>query len=131
MIVSSARSYVGTKFAPHGRSRRGIDCAGLIVLVARDLGVPCADVQKYPMVESDLLLLNSLRKSFCEIRRRDEIGSILSFRTNYTEHAGILVGRRRIVHAWRRKKEVVESEMPENFESSISGAFSFLEARRG
>lgn len=39
-IVEAARSYCGAKYTHQGRSReRGLDCGGLILVVARELGL--------------------------------------------------------------------------------------------
>ena len=38
-VIRAARRYVGTPFVMAGRSRRGIDCVGLPLCIARDLRV--------------------------------------------------------------------------------------------
>lgn len=49
-VVRAARSYIGTPFHHQGRSRVGMDCAGLVICVARDLGIVPKDfdVPAYP-----------------------------------------------------------------------------------
>lgn len=42
-IVAEARSWVGVPFRHMGRDRGGVDCIGLVVVVARALGIPVRD----------------------------------------------------------------------------------------
>ncbi len=46
-LIAAARGYVGVPWRHQGRSRHGIDCVGLLVCVARDLGIPVEDVRAY------------------------------------------------------------------------------------
>lgn len=46
-VVQAARGWIGTAFRPQGRRRSGIDCIGLIVVVARDLDIPHTDYSHY------------------------------------------------------------------------------------
>jgi len=49
-IVQIARSWLGTPFKHQGRTKRGLDCAGLIILVGKELKVlaPEFDEKNYP-----------------------------------------------------------------------------------
>ena len=46
-LVEAARSYLGVKWRHRGRSRHGIDCAGLVVLSYADCGVELKDFTQY------------------------------------------------------------------------------------
>lgn len=46
-VVATARLYRGVRFQHQGRSRAGMDCAGLIIRVAQDLGLPITDWRAY------------------------------------------------------------------------------------
>jgi cell wall-associated NlpC family hydrolase len=46
-MVAYARSLVGTPFRHRGRSVRGVDCIGLVVLALRQVGVTTADERLY------------------------------------------------------------------------------------
>ena len=46
-VVAQARAWLGTPWRHQGRSPRGVDCAGLVVLVARALGLADHDVAGY------------------------------------------------------------------------------------
>jgi len=38
-VVAQARKYMGVRWAHQGRSPAGMDCAGLVIRVAQDLGL--------------------------------------------------------------------------------------------
>ena len=46
-FIAAARGYVGVPWRHQGRSRFGIDCVGLLVCVARDLGIQIEDMRAY------------------------------------------------------------------------------------
>lgn len=46
-IVDAAREYLGAPFRHQGRNKNGIDCAGLLVAVAWDLGIESWDPAKH------------------------------------------------------------------------------------
>jgi len=46
-LADAARAYIGTRFKHRGRSRRGIDCAGLVKVAYADCGVDLPDYLLY------------------------------------------------------------------------------------
>ena len=42
-IVAAARSFIGVPYRHQGRSVRGVDCSGLVLLVAAKLNIPMKD----------------------------------------------------------------------------------------
>ena len=46
-LVAAARAYMDVPFAHQGRSRTGMDCAGLALLALRDCGYAPADIPAY------------------------------------------------------------------------------------
>lgn len=46
-VVEQARSYLGCPFFHAGRSREGLDCIGLVAMVAHDLGITDFDDLNY------------------------------------------------------------------------------------
>lgn len=46
-LAEAARSYADVPFRHRGRTRKGIDCAGLIWAAYNDCGVPLPDFRKY------------------------------------------------------------------------------------
>lgn len=46
-LIAVARGYLGVPWQHQGRSRHGIDCVGLLVCAAHDLGIPVEDMRAY------------------------------------------------------------------------------------
>lgn len=47
ILIDQARTYLGVPFRHHGRTARGLDCAGLVWRTYADLGVILPDVARY------------------------------------------------------------------------------------
>jgi hypothetical protein len=47
-LIDTARSYTGVRWRHQGRTRSGIDCAGLLIRTAHDLGLSEFDISGYP-----------------------------------------------------------------------------------
>jgi len=57
-FVEAARKYIGLRWVHQGRSRtQGVDCLGLIVLAARDIGMKVEDCTGYRRRPDDRKLL--------------------------------------------------------------------------
>lgn len=71
-IVDSARSYIGVPFRHQGRHKKaGLDCLGLIVQVARDLGYVIEEVADYARYPDKDRLLAEVSKYAVEIPLED------------------------------------------------------------
>lgn len=73
MILPTARGYLGVPFKHQGRSRQGADCVGLLVMVARDLGLAHSDVLTYSRNPSPRKMLDSLAVSCERVSGRDAL----------------------------------------------------------
>ncbi len=49
-VARAARNYLGVRWLHQGRTRQGLDCAGLVVRAAQDLGLPVNDVGGYSRI---------------------------------------------------------------------------------
>jgi hypothetical protein len=132
-IVAVARKWLQVPFRPCGRSRSGIDCLGLLVVVARDLNVPHRDEPHYAMWgRSDHLLLKRMGESLHRERgdtplRAGLIGAFAVERLPV--HAGIfsmLYGRPHLIHARVVPPRVIEEsfEMIPRHECRLIALFS-------
>lgn len=133
-IAAAARAYVGVPFHPHGRTQAGLDCAGLVLAVANDLGLALRDVPPfYAPLRSGFALLRELRDQLVEVNfRRPPAGAVLAFSFGRSEHAAILVDApARVVHAWRSAGRVVETELDEATARRVVGAFVLKGVDRG
>lgn len=63
-LVESARKYIGVPFRHRGRSGKNLDCAGLVLLSARDIGVVLPDIKHYGREPFRDGLLEATRAAF-------------------------------------------------------------------
>ena len=62
--VTAARAYIGTRWRDKGRSRRGLDCVGLLIVVGWETGLLSReyDVRDYPRRPVDSRLIRTLAR---------------------------------------------------------------------
>lgn len=100
-IGDAALSYVGTRFKMRGRTRSGIDCVGLLLVVGRDAGLDLQDTEKQYLRTPDAELFKQMIR---DQSRPGEInciqtGSILMLRQGMTPcHCGIAVKNGSVVN---------------------------------
>ena len=79
-VVRVARSYVGVRWRHQGRTRAGIDCIGLVIAVAHDLGLTDYDFTGYGRVPDG----KALRATMCEqmdlLSTEPQLGDVLLLR---------------------------------------------------
>jgi len=128
-IVEEARSWLGVKWRDKGRSRRGIDCAGLPVLVGIKLGLTTYDNTSYPS-RPDGSFVEVFRKHLIAIpvtSARD--GDVLLFQSRGSLcHCGIRVsvdGVPGVVHAYMLRRKVVEETLAQAVEPLGKPRFAF------
>lgn len=103
-IIATARKYLGVPFHHQGRTASGLDCIGLIVLVAQDLGIPTdLDQRDYPRRPDGRLL--RLLRSACPEVESPAPGAILLFRIRNPDpqepdHAAILTEGNTLIQSW-------------------------------
>jgi cell wall-associated NlpC family hydrolase len=116
-IVEEARSYLGTKWVHQGRTRNGIDCAGLVVCVGNNLGLIAYDrndYQRYPDGSAFLHFFTEgggLQKPVLSAKA----GDIMVLREGaYPCHTSIVSEKRGqlyIIHSFIVRKQVVEEPL--------------------
>lgn len=115
-IVEEARSWLGVPFVHQGRSRRGVDCAGLVIVVGRAVGgfPPDWDFRNYQRQEHPRQMIRLMDEHLS--RRTDgepeRVGDIVVIhpKGSTSWHMGIVVGST-VINAWSRAGEVVESPL--------------------
>lgn len=97
LFADAARSLIGTPWHPQGRSRRGIDCAGVVVVAADIIGETLRDATGYRIPVMDTMLEQLLVTNFDIPDEWPMVGDILAFtfrRASTTadpaQHLGIL-----------------------------------------
>lgn len=126
-IVLKAREYVNTPWHHQGRQKGvGVDCIGLIVCVAKDLGYEVQDFITYTLSPDCKLLLKKLSKHLKEIEiSESEPGDIFLISIySRTQHVAIKTDKG-IIHAYRQAKKVVETSLNAYWQNKIVKAFCF------
>lgn len=132
-IVAAARSWIGTPFEHQGRMKAvGVDCAGLVLGVARELGLPHADVDGYPRIPSRGQLEAELAAQMerLAIGEPPQPGDVLLLRIEREpQHLAILTSLEPMaaVHALAGKglSRCVEHRLDERWQSRLIAAYRF------
>lgn len=116
-IVSEARSWLGVKWRHQGRKRSGVDCCGLVIVVARDLGLTCYDTNRYSRrTTGDEFVHHFVDAGMTKIpMARAQPGDvILTADRLFPCHCGIIGSNEdglTIIHAYANKRMVVEEPL--------------------
>lgn len=114
-VVNEARGWLGTPWRHQGRTRQGIDCIGLPVVIGRALKISKYDVQAYGREPKDLLAHFTQAGAVRIDPKKAADGDLIAFhQRGYPCHCGILSTRngvRNVIHASMKDKKVVEEPM--------------------
>ena len=129
-VVQTARRYKGTPFQHQGRRiGMGVDCAGLLIGVARDLGLSEYDIDGYPRVPDGKTLQAILRAEMVPIKS-DEVrpGDVLLFGFyRHAQHLAIVtrVEPIYIIHSYQPNDAVVEHRLDSVWRQRVRGYYRF------
>ncbi len=131
-IEASARKFLHRKWIDKGRGPGGHDCIGLIVLVARDLGLvaPDFDVNGYGRQTDPEALLAEARRHLVEINPlRAARGDVVFLRDQINPtHSAILTeahGLPHMVHASLGARQTIEEVFDKDWRRRVTHAFQF------
>lgn len=115
-IVDEARTWVGVRWRHQGRTRYGIDCAGLVVKTAHALDITDFDYTNYDRRGFQQNLVKIFREHMIEKSVNKRLpGDVLLFRDNtYPCHASILslkLGTEHIIHTSPRRRGTTEEPL--------------------
>ena len=125
-IIDTARGYLNTPFHHQARVKGvGIDCAGLLICVARDLGLEHYDVQGYSRVPSGNDFERHLSANLDRITEI-ETGCVLLMTFDVDpQHVAICTSTDTIIHAYYDVRKVTEHRIDAMWRSRIRGIFRF------
>lgn len=116
-IVEEARKWLGTRWRHQGRNASGLDCIGLLVRVATDLGISDYDIKGYSRrtVGDDFTrhfeIVGLKRKPIPDAEPGD---ILITHDRNFPCHCGIVAkknGQMTFIHAYAGRKKVVEDPL--------------------
>lgn len=130
-ICTAARDWRGVKWRHQGRSREGIDCCGLVIVVAKELGYFDFDVTDYARVATDESMLRYCREHFAQIGQAElQPGDVVVMRFDPNRHMALIGdypgGGLSLIHAYSlAPRKVVEQRLDEAWRRKILGCFRF------
>jgi cell wall-associated NlpC family hydrolase len=125
-VINTAREYMGTPFHHQARVKGvGIDCAGLLICVARDLGLQHYDVQGYSRVPSGSDFERHLDANL-DVISEIEDGCVLLMTFDIDpQHVALATSTNSIIHATFECRKVVEHDLNDKWRSSIRKIYRF------
>ncbi len=133
-IVACAHTLIGVRFLHRGRDLRGIDCVGVPIYIAKELGIKEWDALSYSNRPNTPEFVKLLRESgatpvpFLEVAHGDML-RMLSFR--FPVHVGIYEimpnGAEYVIHAYEPFKKVVRSRLTPKEWEKVHSVWRFPE----
>ena len=132
-IVQEARSWLGTPFHHQGRCKGvGVDCAGLVIAVAKALGLSDFDTQDYTPVP-DGQRLECLCHTHLQHLPLEQLapGDVLLFRFDQQpQHLAIAADHLQsglsLIHAYLPARKVVEVRLDARWRQRLVAAFRMV-----
>lgn len=122
-IVQSARSYLGVPYRHQGRNRLGLDCIGLILMVAHDLHLSDFDITGYGRVPSGRMMARLLGQHCRPVAVKDiNSGDVVHITfERQPQHVAIITDAG-MIHA-DNIRGVVEHSLNNRWRKKIRGAY--------
>jgi cell wall-associated NlpC family hydrolase len=132
-ICTAARAWIGTRWEHQGRSREGVDCAGLILKVAHELGLTEFDTADYAPQATDETMLALCREHMQAVDLADlRPGDVVVMAFDANRHLAFvgdyLYGGLSLIHAYSQApRRVVEHRFADDWVARVRGCFRFPE----
>lgn len=130
-IVTEARKWIDTPWKHQGRTKLGIDCAGLIILVGKTLNLVDYDTTDYQRRTHGTEFLHHFRKNMNQKSVLSALpGDVLIFRdSKFPCHSTIVSennNARTIIHAFASRKKVIEERLDQgDWMSKVVACFEY------
>lgn len=114
--MDAARSYLGVKWRHLGRDRHGVDCVGLLLCAARDVGMSPPQPDPYARGHRGPQMLAAVRNVGRQVPITERrLGDVLVFRdVRFCAHLGVLsmkYGVEHVINARTDRGKVIEEPM--------------------
>lgn len=129
-IVKCAKTYLETPYHHQGRVKgEGVDCCGLLLCVAHELGLSDYDLDGYSRFGDGFSFMMEFSKICGEPVKTLIAGNLVVIKVGrYPHHCGILSildGRLSLIHAYQSLGKVVEHNLDESWCNRIVASFKF------
>lgn len=129
-VIEEARTYIGTPFHHQGRLKKaGVDCVGVLVGVARTLGLTDHDVPAYTKYPQGGELMPELEKTLIKISLEDlDYGDVMVFWINRFSRVPQHLALRTdigMIHTYQSVGKVVEHGLTKKWLRRLCAAFRF------
>lgn len=126
-VVRSARGFLGTRYRHEGRTQAGMDCIGLVLCVARELGLSDWEPPVYGR-RPDHVLLHDLAQTMMTPVQGIQPGAVVEFAIDgLPQHFGIAApyvwGGLSIIHAYAPTRTVVEVRLDDVWRGRVCGVY--------
>lgn len=131
-IVIEARRWLGTRYRHQGRATTGVDCAGLVIEVAKSAAGSTFDINGYARVASDESMLALCEQQLQRIARSAmRPGDVLVLAFEHQRHMAIVgdhpAGGLTLIHAYAPSRKVVEQGLDAAWLARVIGVYRFPE----
>jgi cell wall-associated NlpC family hydrolase len=131
-IIAAARRWIGVKWKHQGRTRSGIDCLGLVVLVAQELDIANVDQKTYSPRPDGSSLVRRFNEEMDEVSLTVmRPGDVILFADSaYPCHVAFVSekhGQLHIIHAHATRRQVLEERYAFEWPVKARKAFRFRE----
>lgn len=133
-IVSVANDFVGTRYRHQGRSKVGLDCAGLIIATAKACGISNFDTTSYSNRPNAAEFTREMIRAGCTQLplAKLEHGDLLRLNTaGWPVHIAVYEvddkGKEWYIHAYLPHKKVSRDPVTADVRARISSAWRFPE----
>lgn len=123
-IVDCARSYQNVRWLHQGRSRAGLDCIGLVLAVAHDLGLSEFDTTDYGRIPDGERLRQELERHM-QPTSTPLPGDVLLMRFEREPQHVAIVTEIGIIHAYAQLRRVTEHALQGVWPSRVLAAYRF------
>lgn len=136
-IVAEARTYLGVPWVHQGRSRDGVDCLGLAILVAGATRGYTFDLRDYAAQAMDETMQAKCIEHMDPVRLAELApGHVVVIRFENQRHMAIVgeypvAGNLSLIHANSRVGKVVEHRLDSVWRRMIMSAYSLRDLRGG
>lgn len=127
-FIAAARSYLDVPFMHRGRSRRGVDCIGLVALALADVGRTSSDRRLYGKDPTKDGLRDALVEHFGKPVKEPKPGDVVLMQWHLMpNHVAIVgdyyLGGLSLIHAIKQNDRVVEHRLSDPWPRRIVDGF--------